>query len=197
MAVVVGFGPSPAAAGPYDYGYTGGSDPVRAPDNRAHDYCKDNFDVHQGWLDSAMDQLAGQTVMSDVALGSCASSTDVVWVKTALNGIDGGEFVAKTMCTSHVSWGVCNQAWVLVDQPKHYVLSSVYGGSDPNAWYTLNLQVTLRHELGHTAGLHHWSGALSSSYGAMNGAYVPNGTSGWLAYLAYQPFQVDLIDDHL
>jgi hypothetical protein len=197
-ALLVGAVARPAAAdSPYDYGYTGGSDPVRTPDNRNHAYCQDHFDLHEDWQDAAMGQLDAQTVMSDDLQGSCTSATDVVWIKTALDGIDGGESIAKTTCATHVSWGVCDQAWVQIDQPQHYVLSATYGGGNPSGWYSLNLQVTMRHELGHTAGLHHWTGALSSTFGAMNIAFVPNGTSGWLTYLAYRPFQVDLIDEHL
>jgi hypothetical protein len=190
---------SPAAAGPYDWGYLGGSDPTRAPDSRGHSHCKDHFDLHASELNAAMSQLEDQTVMWRVDAASCTSATDVVWIKTDLYGIDGGELAAKTVCASHVSWGVCEQHWVLIDQPLHYVLANTgaYGGSDPGGWYSLNLQKTMRHHVGRTAGLHPHTGSLSSTFGAMNQAWVPNGTSGWLTYLAYQPFQVDLIDGNV
>jgi hypothetical protein len=185
---------APVGAGPYDYGYTGGSDPVREPDNRSHSHCKTYFDVHHDWLNSTMAQLDSQTVMSKVDHGSCTSHTDVVWYKTALNGIDGGESVASTACVAHVSWGICEQSWVLVDQPLHFELALALGGGNPGGWYTANLLKTLLHEVGHTAGLHHATGPLSPTWGPMNTAFIPNGTPDWAAYLAYKPFQTGLID---
>lgn len=154
----------PAAADtPYSYGYTGGSDPIRQPDSRDHWHCKDNFDTHRDWLDSAMSQLANQTVMSRSDASTCGSATDVVWVKTVLNALSNGASVGRTTCVSHVAWGVCDQFWIQIDQPKHFQLSASLGSSDPTGWYTINLQATMRHELGHSAGLHHYDGELDSS----------------------------------
>lgn len=188
---------STAAAGPGDWGYTGGGDQTRAPDSRDHWHCKANFDLHHDWLDSAMEQLDVQTVMYRQDAGSCGSSTDVVWVKTALGGIDGGEYTSRTLCATHVSWGVCDQFWVQVDQPWYFLAAFSYGASDPGGWYSRNLQATLRHEVGRTAGLHPYEGNLNPGYGAMNQATIPNGTPGWLAYLAYTSTHVNLIDGHL
>lgn len=200
-AVVVTAWLLPAAAasseGPTSYGYTGGVDPVRAPDSRDHWHCKDNFDVNQDWLDSAMTQLDSQTVMSRHDAASCGSATDVVWVKTALNGLSGGASTGRATCVSHVAWGVCEQFWVQIDQPKHFVLAASEGGSNPSGWYSVNLQATMRHELGHTAGLHHYDGELDSAYGAMNSSWIPNGYSYTFQCLAYAGFQVTLINDHL
>lgn len=186
-----------AAESAFDWGYTGGSDPNRAPDSRDHWHCKTNFGLHHDWLNSAMEQLDVQTVMYRQDASSCGSSTDVVWVQTALGGIDGGEYVAKTTCVDHVSWGVCDQFWVLIDQPWYYAAAFTYGSSDPGTWYARNLQARMRHEVGHTAGLHHWGGSLTSGFGAMNSATIPNGTSGWLTYLAYASFHEDLIDGNV
>lgn len=194
IAVLGIVGVAPADAGPYDYGYQGGSDPVRKPDSRDHWHCKTHFDIHHDWLNSSMSQLGQQTVMWRVDASACSSSTDVAWIKTGLYGIDGGESVGKTFCVAHVSWGVCDQAWVLVDQPLHFQLALSLGGSDPGGWYTANLLMTLLHELGHTAGLHHATGPLSPTWGPMNSAFIPTGTSNWATYLAYKPFQTALID---
>jgi hypothetical protein len=194
LALVAVLGTQPASAGPYDYGYQGGSDPVREPDSRDHSHCKSHFDLHHDWLDSSMAQLGQQTVMWRVNAPSCGSSTDVVWIKTGLNGIDGGESVAKTVCVAHVSWGVCDQAWVFVDQPLHFALALSHGGGNPGGWYTANLLMTFLHEIGHTAGLHHALGPLSPTWGPMNTAFIPNGTPNWASYLAYKPFQTALID---
>ena len=185
-----------AGAGPTDYGYTGGSDPVRAPDSTDHWHCKDEFGIHHSYLNSAMQQLDDQTVMDRYDAGSCGSATDVVWVKTVLGGIDGGATEAKTVCVSHVSWGVCDQHWVLIDQPSIYARAFTDGSSDPGHWYAVNIQKTMRHELGHTAGLHHSTGSLNSTYQVMNTADVPNSNSSWLTYLAYAGLHEDLIDDH-
>jgi hypothetical protein len=191
---VMVFGAGPAAAGPYDYGYQGGAAPTRRPDSRDHWHCKSYFDLHHDWLDSSMEQLDQQTVMWRADAAACGSATDVVWMKTGLNGIDGGESLAATVCVAHAAWGVCDQAWVLVDQPLHFALARSLGGSDPGGWYTANLLKTLLHELGHTAGLHHASGPLSPTWGPMNTAAIPVGTPNWATYLAYKPFQVGLID---
>lgn len=189
----------PAAADWYQYGYTGGSDPIRFPDGNDHWYCKNYFDQHHEWIDAAMSQLDSQTDMYDVGSSSCSSSTDVVWVKTELNGIFGGEAVGAAECVAHVTWGVCDQYWLMIDQPQHFFAAYTNGGSDPGNWYSVNLQQTMRHELGHTAGLHHLSasGGLNPTVGAMISAWIPNGTSGWWAYFIYAPFQVGFINDYV
>lgn len=198
-ALLLGSAPPAAYAdSPYDYGYTGGDDRNRQPDSRDHWHCKNYFDIHQDWLNSAMSQLDAQTVMYRQDSSSCGSLTDVVWIKTALNAIAGGQLVGRSTCASHVSWGVCEQFWIEIDQPLHYVLAFSLGPSDPGAWYDLNLTQTLRHELGHSAGLHHGpAGDLNPTWGAMIVAWIPNGNPNWLIYLAYQTFQVNLINSHL
>ena len=188
---------TPAGAGPFDWGYTGGGDPTRAPDSRDHWHCKAHFSLHHDWLNSAVEQLDAQTVMYRQDASTCGSSTDIVWVQTALNGIDGGEHIAEATCAVHVTWGVCDQFWALVDQPGHYVAALAYGSPDPSGWYSRNLQRSLRHLVGRTAGLHPWTGPLNASFGAMNVAVVPNGTPGWLTYLAFDSFQAGLVDGNV
>lgn len=188
---------SAVESSPYDWGYTGGSDSTRAPDSRDHWHCKTNFGLHHDWLNSAVEQLDAQTVMDRYDASSCGSSTDVVWVQTELNGIDGGEYIAQTLCATHVAWGVCDQFWSLIDQPWHYAAAFTYGGSDPSGWYSRNLQKTMRHQVGRTAGLHPWDGGLSSTFGAMNEATIPNGTPSWLTYLAFTSFQVGLVNGNV
>ena len=185
------------ADSPYDWGYTGGSDPSRAPDSRDHWHCKTYFDIHHDWLNSAVEQLDGQTVMDRYDASSCGTSTDVVWIKSELDGIDGGEYRARSLCATHVSWGVCDQFWTQVDQPWFYVAAFSQGASDPSDWYSRNIQMAMRHEIGHTAGLHHYTGSLSSTYGVMNTVLVPNGTPGWLGYLAYKAFHEQLVDGNM
>lgn len=190
---------SSVADSPTDWGYTGGSDPIRAPDSRDHWHCKTHYPIEHQLLNSAMTQLDAQTVLSRNDSSSCGSSTDVVWVKTALCGIRNCGAYGKTICVSHAYWGVCDQFWVLIDQPLHYVqaLTRPDAASNPGHWYSVNIQLTMRHELGHSAGLHHYTGPLHPYYGTMNSATVPNSVPGYLYYLLWGPIHMWLINSHM
>jgi len=188
-----------AEAGPNDWGYIGGSHPIRAPDSRDHWACK-NGSVNLGeraHLDAALDQLASQTVMTAHQSSTCGSATDVVWIATGQDGIDGA--LGRAVCVKHASWGVCEQFWVFYDPAMHFLAAFDQCSSDQCVAdsYRLNLILTYRHELGHTAGLHHYVGLLSRPYGTMNSSWLPRGHPDWLWYLVYGDIHALLIDAHM
>ena len=187
--------PSPASAD--EYGYPGGTSPLRYPDSADHWECKHSSvpSGSLGDLDTATDLLDTQTVMTDYHAGACASSTDVVWIAVGWGDLDGS--LGRTVCVSHVYWGVCDVFWVMFDQTSHFIIAQNVGG-DIGANYNLNLNITYRHELGHSAGLHHVTGSLSPGPGAMNSAWVnPDVVSNWWAYLVYGDHHVSHIEEYL
>lgn len=187
------------------YGYQGGSDPIRFPDGADHWYCMlpGMSPETQADLRSAMQNLDGQTEMYDVDAGpTCATSTDVVWVAAEWGAIDGA--YGRYQCVSHSYWGVCDQAWVMFDQTAHFISAIQYNqtyGDDIGSAYELNLNITYRHELGHSAGLHHYqtNQGANPAYGAMVSAWVrPIGSlARQLQFLAYNATQVQQINNFI
>lgn len=212
----------PASAdSPYDWGYTGGSDPIRSPDDQEHRSCEFGSTTLSARMSGAMTNLDGQTDMWDLFDNPCQSFTDVLWVETGLNGAAGA--YGYTECLTHSAWGVCDQFAIYVDPALHYfqALDSCgarYASGTPAynscvAWeYDVNLELTFRHELGHSAGLHHYYNyvwmppfwvyndysqlpMLTSSWRTMVSAWVPYGAGHTKAnFTAYNSTHVGLIN---
>ena len=123
----------------------------------------------------------------------------------------------------HSAWGVCDQFWPVIDLTLHFfeALSSrgaryVSGSGTFNtcvAWeYDVTLDLTIRHELGHSAGLHHyWNYVfnppfyvynvysqppqLTSSWRTMVSAWVPYGAGHTKSnFLGYNSTHVGIIN---
>lgn len=125
---------------------------------------------------------------------ACGTSTDVVWIEAELNGLDGA--LSQAICVKHASWGVCDQFWVFYDPAMNFLtaLDRCSTNQCVAHTYRINLVLTYRHELGYTAGLHHYVGSLNKSYGTMNSNWVPQNHPDWLWFLVYGGIHVLLID---
>lgn len=71
------------------------------PDSRDHHHCKDHYDIEHSLLNSAMTQLANQTVMTRHDSASCSPLTDVVWIKKDYGEVDEFGSLGKATCVSH------------------------------------------------------------------------------------------------
>lgn len=179
---VVSYGFPASAYSPYDFGYTGGNDPIRAPDDREHRDCDFGTLPLAGRFRAGMQNLDGQTVMWDLFDLPCRPYTDVVWIERPLGGVPLSA-LGYTSCQSHAYWGVCDQFAVQIDPTQHFLaaLGSCAsrfpsGTSQYNtcvAWeYDVNLEMTIRHELGHSVGLHHyWNQVVIPPFGLVYNDY--------------------------
>lgn len=180
LALVTSISAGTAAADPY-----GSPNPGLYPDSKDHWFC---FDAsvpasERPRISASMSYLDDRTNMYDVYTASCGTSTDVVWVYGSPIIVDGYSYYGYTTCAVWVyePWGVCDQFWVLVDQPLHFARTVACGSS--GTVYDLNLITTIRHELGHTAGLSH------AAYTGPPCDYQPGGndamTSDFYAFVTY------------
>jgi hypothetical protein len=199
-ASVVSIGP--ANADPY--GYTGGSDPMRFPDGADHWYCFRAVPsgTDQGRINTAMANLDNQTDMYDVYTATCGISTDVAWEFVGWCQIPGvgGCAQGRASCELNAAWGICDRFGVLVDATLHYIMAidwvNAHGG-DVGFLFNVNLNYTVCHELGHTAGLRH-VGVLNPSVRCMNSVWIaPTSTLEALNYAIYSDHHVAHINTYI
>lgn len=128
-----------------------------------------------------MQYLDDVSDMSDTEVATCTSTTDVVWIRDAT--YDSSEPLGMVACSTWISSGVCGNAWAIIYQAGHYVQTGACG--DGLAEYNTNLLLSIRHELGHTAGLSHSGsggcGPPTSGDDAMVTEWSPD-TLDWLDY---------------
>lgn len=143
---------TPTHANPY------GGYPQGAPDSADHWYCYANvsYDHYRFWW--AMDHLDNATNIYDVYSSYCGSLTDVVfrygqsptvpgWLQPFTYGF--------TECATWITYqSKCEQYYVWVDDNNIWNFS----GGDVDLW-DFNMYHVITHEVGHTAGLQHMSGA--------------------------------------
>lgn len=149
VAIAIGHG-TPAGADDWGYSNDDGNGPVQVPDSLDHAYCFDasvpssRRPVYTG----SMAYLDDTTAFSDVAV-SCSSITDVAFYEADLgSGIRG-----YSPCQKWVTWGVCDRTNVYVNAAEIFRNTGACGGGQPR--FDVNLITTIRHEIGHTVGLHH------------------------------------------
>ena len=103
--------------------------------------------------------------------------------------------LGQVICISFVSSGVCGNGWVLIDQAGHYVVTGACGGGQPV--YDVNMQLSMRHELGHIAGLSH-TGATTTCGPPTAGddAMVSDWSPASLLWLDYNPHHIGHVDGY-
>lgn len=104
-----------------------------------------------------MSLLDDTTVMYDQYTGTCGTATDVVWVRDDAHADPYGNPVrGANYCVRWSYWSVCDQYWTVVNQLEIFYNSATYSpGSDLGANFEINMIKTIRHELGHSAGVSH------------------------------------------
>lgn len=143
------------------YGYP---NPGYVHDSLDHWYCFDStFVNNRAYVNDAMGYLDATTNLYDVYTPTCGTSTDAVWINVDLGGPLG-----YTPCVRWVNQAthVCDQFWVIIDEAAHWD-AVAYCGGDANQLVG-NYVISVRHELGHTAGLSHFA-----PYGAICGDVNP------------------------
>lgn len=188
-----------------DYGYPGGTSPLRYPDSADHWYCFRNVasGTDQNRIHTAMGILDSQTEMYDVYTATCGTSTDAAWEFVGWCQIPGGSGcpLGRTVCEQHVFWGVCDRFGVYIDATTHYFSAidwvNAHGG-DVGYSFNVNLNMSVCHELGHSAGLHHITGPLDPPVRCMNSAWIAP-TNGWeeLNYVMYSDHHVWHINNYI
>jgi hypothetical protein len=146
--VLLPLGSANVGATPYGY-----PNPGYVYDGLDHGFCFDSTFSSTDFVYSAMQYLDDNSNLYDQYTSTCGSSTDIVWAAADYDP-DG---IAATYCWT---WGdfanhVCDQFVVVVNDANHWRLTAECGG-DANQ-LTSNYTITIRHELGHTVGLSHWS----------------------------------------
>lgn len=133
------------------------------PDSWTREYCFGNVPAADaGLYHSAMASLDSTTSMTVVGTG-CTATTDIAWfqqdiAEAGVRGVswcvDGSLVVAQW--TPLVRR--CGQFWSVVDVPEIAAQSVAANlGADTLPNIATNWHKTIRHELGHTAGLNHFN----------------------------------------
>lgn len=183
-------------AGADNYGYVSGY-PNRFPDDTSSHYCfrdvaaqadRDRINFAEGVLDS-------QTVMYDQYVTTCGVSTDAAWEFTDWcdTPFPSGCPLGYTPCEYHSFWGICDRFGVYIDPYEHYFIALEEG------FYGQNLNLSVCHELGHSAGLWHLTTDPATPSGrCMNSAWIYP-ANGWeeLNYVMYSDHHVWHINDYL
>jgi hypothetical protein len=180
-----------------DYGYSNddGQGPVPLHDSDDHWYCFDSS-VSATWREQyrqSMSYLDATTDLYATAAATCGASTDVAFLHVdfstyALQGM--------TSCQSWAYWGVCDRNNVYIDPGNTLILTADCGaGADV---FTINHIRVTRHELGHTAGLHHTPavGTLCGTpFGtdAMTSDFTVKLSLGWTAYTQHHRDHIDCV----
>ena len=141
--------PSTAITYADPFGYP---DPGYVADSMDHEYCLNYVPSgDQSYAISAMEYLDNRTDLYDQYFASCGAATDAVWISTDLE--PGYRGLAPCAVWYNEVWKICDQVWLLYDYAEIYSNTISNGGDGDN--YFLNLQKTMRHELGHSVGLSH------------------------------------------
>lgn len=110
------------------------------------------------------------------------------------------EYAAEPNSAATSLWGVCDQNWTIYNRLEIYFNTLTRMPGAINAAiadnYDLNVRKTLGHELGHTVGLSHNSGAASATCSSSTASGSDDSMrSGWvgtsLLYLTYNSHHVD------
>jgi hypothetical protein len=147
----VSFTPNSVAADDYGYSNLDGNGPVPVPDSQDHWFCFASVPeaAHRTIIRGSMSFLDDSTNMYDVESSSCGASTDV-WFRT--QALASGA-LGLTTCQSWTYWSVCDRYNVYLEKDAFI---SVGAACDSSAdVIEFNYVHTVRHEIGHTAGLHH------------------------------------------
>mgnify|MGYP001302668969 CR=1 FL=1 len=155
--------------------------PGYLPDSQDHWFCFDGSSptgTEANRFYSGMEYLDSSTLMYDVASSYCGSATDVIFrYQSPLAEAPGARGYAPCRVRTGYANLFCEQGDVIVDVPQIWLDAGGWSG-DPNT-FELNIHKTVRHEIGHTAGLGHSSGVH-----ALESGHVPYNW-GYLAYLAH------------
>ncbi|MBV6508020.1 MAG: hypothetical protein JJLCMIEE_01079 [Acidimicrobiales bacterium] len=183
-AVAVLAGSVGTAGAEDDYGVQPGG-PGYMPDSSDHWYCFAYApSASRQRYHDAMAYLDYGTVMSDHYSSTCASSTDVwVYEISPIPGAYGYRGWAPCVDTTGLLGWFCEAGNLFVDPVVIWLQALAAGGGPLDL--ELNLNKTIRHETGHTAGLAHFTlGTRPNS--AMARLHVPFN----FAFLAYSPHEV-------
>lgn len=145
-----------------------------------------------------MAYLDSRTIMSDAYTSQCTDdgiATDVAWIKDGT--YNSTEPLGYAPCVHYQSSTVCDGFWAIIYQAGHYVVTGdCNGGGD---MYERNMKVSMRHELGHTVGLHHYpptNGLCEAPFGtdAMVSDWIPRGYTN--EFYDYNSTHKGEVDDH-
>ncbi len=175
-------GSLPTSASPYGADFGG---PGYYPDSTDHWYCFDSSvpAVNRARYDSAMVNVDIQTVMYDVATGSCGYSTDVKYYEA--NPIPFVDPATRGWAPCHhvVIYALCDQVLAFVNPAQIWIQNGGFGGDALQ--FEVNYQKTIRHETGHSIGLGHSSGVHALASGPVPINY------GYLFYTAHDACHVN------
>lgn len=147
-------GTQPASADPFGY-----PNPGYVADGADHWYCYTSaFDsTNRSRAAASMAYLDDTTDMYDVYAGAtCGTSTDVVWIRDDAHADPYGDPVrGANYCVAWTYFSVCDQYWTVINQLQIYFETLTYAPGDVGPNFEVNMVKTIRHELGHSAGLSH------------------------------------------
>lgn len=158
------------------------------PDSADHYYCLDASvpSAEHGRYDAAMQNLDAQTAMYDVKSSTCAWATDVHVFEVGYGAISGN---AGVFSCPNIAWyddRVCEQGDIQVSPSNIFVANGGWNGDA--SIYNHSYTKTIRHEVGHSAGLDHYN---TDGPHAMYSGLVTSTASSWHSYRAHDVCHID------
>lgn len=182
-----------APASAHGYGFSGTG--LYLPDSADDWYCfYNNLPDVQPYHDAEV-YLDSATDMYRVYASTCGPSTDKMFLRNdALTDSAGNPVRGIAQCVS-ASTFVCDAFWVAVNYAEIWANTVAHGGDANNL--NLNISKTIRHELGHAAGM--WHTPVAGSQAPCGADVTDTMVQGWVptsfTYLVYNSHHICHVND--